>query len=580
MPATKETLKTLLWCLFWGLASSVWCWTSMFATGATWDEPFYLKAGLDNWHRLNHRELLDVGTMPLPAEVQTLPLFVAEKVFGADLPTSDWSRDPEPGRDPLGNFWTWLAVARLGTTLFWWLLLWATYRTAAIYAGPDAGRWALAFVACEPVLLGHASLATTDIAFAACLLSLIAAFRSRRDEPNWRRRLLCPAIWVMITFMAKASALVFVPVCLTLIELERLVSLGWRPGKDRASWQRPLASLRDLAVMAVIGMALLFIVCPRVWVAISVQIQHNLQHPPDNPLPRAPYLLGQTVSGGFWYYFPAVLAIKLGLPILITLLVLMLARPRFWLNGPSWAALGLFLLSPGFRVQLGIRMILAMVVLFMVGAAVALARWQNGWRVPGAGCRDSSDVLPLPDAHHASPVTRDPWQRTVITRCAMVLVGWSFVSCWLNLPVTGGPFPTRAPDYLLWPHGLCYTNPLWGGTDQGYLALNDASYDWGQGLKDLEAWYAPRHEQNPDLKLKVCYYATDPTLSRLDIPRITIQDAVKPGLNCYLAVSTNYLPATHVSRGQVVNPLRDFLANRQPFDRTRTFFIYDLTSSK
>ena len=224
MPDKKETIKTLIWCLFWGLVSTVWCWTSMFATGATYDELFSLKAGLKSWHNWNHRELLARGTMPLPAEVQTLPLLLAERFFGADLRANEWNS----GTDPIGNFWTWLPIARLGTTLFWWLLLWAVFRTAALYGGPDAGRWAFALVACEPVLLGHASLATTDVAFAACLLSLIGAFRSRRDEPGWRRRLLCPSAWFMLAFLAKATALVFVPVCLTLVELER--SSVWAGG--------------------------------------------------------------------------------------------------------------------------------------------------------------------------------------------------------------------------------------------------------------------------------------------------------------------------------------------------------------
>ena len=37
----------------------------------------------------------------------------------------------------------------------------------------------------------------------------------------------------------------------------------------------------------------------------------------------------------------------------------------------------------------------------------------------------------------------------------------------------------------VWPHGLCYTNELWGGTANGYRCLSDSNYDWGQGLKEL-----------------------------------------------------------------------------------------------
>ena len=120
-------------------------------------------------------------------------------------------------------------------------------------------------------------------------------------------------------------------------------------------------------------------------------------------------------------------------------------------------------------------------------------------------------------------------------------------------------------SFLAWPHGICFTNLLWGGTDKGYLSLWDSNYDWGQGLKDLVAW----KEQHPDLRLKVCYFGEDPMLGRISIPNITQQEAkAKP--NCYLAVSTHYM----------VGGLKDFLAPRQPIGRTRTYFIYDLTGTE
>src|ERR1700677_1357619 len=115
----RAKIAALAWCLSWGVLSTAWCWTSAFALSATYDEPFYFRAGLTNWRCGNHRELLAQGTMPLPAEVQTLPLRLAE-LFGAE---------------PESNFADWLPIARLGTALFWWLLLWAAYRLAALFGG-------------------------------------------------------------------------------------------------------------------------------------------------------------------------------------------------------------------------------------------------------------------------------------------------------------------------------------------------------------------------------------------------------------------------------------------------------------
>ena len=56
---------------------------------------------------------------------------------------------------------------------------------ASLYnAVPEA---AVALLACEPVLLGHAALATTDIAVAACLLALAFEFHAGRGG-RWPRR--------------------------------------------------------------------------------------------------------------------------------------------------------------------------------------------------------------------------------------------------------------------------------------------------------------------------------------------------------------------------------------------------------
>src|SRR5205823_2219313 len=89
---------------------------------------------LRSWRRLHPKELLREGTMPLPPAVQTLPLFVGEKVRGTPI-------------DLEAEFDSWLPVARAGTLVFWWVLLasgsWLARRwggpTAAALAGGGAG---------------------------------------------------------------------------------------------------------------------------------------------------------------------------------------------------------------------------------------------------------------------------------------------------------------------------------------------------------------------------------------------------------------------------------------------------------
>src|SRR5262245_22624622 len=139
-----------LWFLAWATVSSLWCLTAAAQIGPTFDEPLYVERGLDGWRGFSHRGLLVVGTMPLPIDVQTLPLYLWERCSGTRI----------NARDDLGAI---LVFARAGTLLFWWLLLWYARLTGRLLAGPWAGRVAVAMLACEPNLLAHAGLATTDI---------------------------------------------------------------------------------------------------------------------------------------------------------------------------------------------------------------------------------------------------------------------------------------------------------------------------------------------------------------------------------------------------------------------------------
>src|SRR5579871_3490164 len=167
------------WLLFWIIASTIWCITASARLSATFDEPTYVNLGLQSWRTGSLKRLLDLGTMPLPPVVQTLPLHLGECWRGKYW---DTSQDLE----------AMLAVARCGTLPFWWLLLTYGWLTGRQLAGVWGGRLAILFLACDPNLLAHASLATTDVALTACLLALFYHFRLGRSCP-WRRRVLIPA---------------------------------------------------------------------------------------------------------------------------------------------------------------------------------------------------------------------------------------------------------------------------------------------------------------------------------------------------------------------------------------------------
>src|SRR2546428_8849817 len=99
-----------VWFLTCVLASSVWCLTAAANLSATFDEPFYVTQGLEFWRTGSHAGLLRKGTMPLPVDLETLPVFVWEHV--RDVPF-DLTIDLEDV----------LPVARAGALIFWWMLL-------------------------------------------------------------------------------------------------------------------------------------------------------------------------------------------------------------------------------------------------------------------------------------------------------------------------------------------------------------------------------------------------------------------------------------------------------------------------
>src|SRR5262249_17276385 len=102
-------------------------------------------------------------------------------------------------------------------------------------------------------------------------------FRKARDldaAAGWLRRVGVPAFWFGAAMLAKASALVYAPLCLLVVELERLARLGAFRSDPPASgwlawlrhaWQvlRPLR--REGIQIGVLGLVLTFVYCGSDW---------------------------------------------------------------------------------------------------------------------------------------------------------------------------------------------------------------------------------------------------------------------------------------------------------------------------
>jgi hypothetical protein len=276
-------------------------------------------------------------------------------------------------------------------------------------------------------------------------------------------------------------------------------------------------------VIAGVGFAVLW--CgDNAYQALRFQVHHNSSGHGNI------FLLGQTQPGSWWYYFAAALIIKLTLTMLLLPMVLLAIRPKVLWNWACLSALTLLALTPAFKVQVGVRLVLPLVALGAVGLAPALVR-----------------------AWHSAPAL----QRRLLAGVGAAAVLWSVWSAASN-----------------WPNGLCYTNELWGGTSEGYRLLSDSNYDWGQGLPELVRWQR-RHGL---ARMDVWYFGTDPALFQLPLRELSWNTLAAQGPETlraalhghFLAASTSLL---YGSNG--ADPAAQFLHGCVPVARTSTFLIFD-----
>lgn len=172
-------------------ASVVWTLRAARQLSHTFDEPHHLATGLAWWQDGSSRWWTE--NPPLPK----IAIAFAPYMGGMRLPEQ---RPPGPWRAGIdllyqdGQYDRWLFLARLGTLPFLLLTLGLTFLLAGGRQRPFAGFVATALVATYPPLLGHAGLATTDLAVVATTLLVLYAFdrwwQHRTERGTWIRAAL------------------------------------------------------------------------------------------------------------------------------------------------------------------------------------------------------------------------------------------------------------------------------------------------------------------------------------------------------------------------------------------------------
>jgi 4-amino-4-deoxy-L-arabinose transferase-like glycosyltransferase len=326
-----------------------------------------------------------------------------------------------------------LAVARLGILPFFWVACLALYVWGKRYYGGAAAVTALFFFSFLPPVLAHAGLATTDMAVTALLGAAYVAALGWVSSPTWRRGVLFGAA-TGLAAVAKFSSLVFFPAAIALAFAGHLIfeRLPLATLVHACKQRLPSFGLAVANGALVVAAAYRFSLSA-FFAGIRAVAAHNAEGHPA-------YLLGRRSSGGFWYYYPVVLAVKtpLALLALVALAMLWTVRDgsRLRRDWPVLAfAAGVLLVAMFGRINIGVRHILPVYFAFclLAGAAVTepAARPRLRWAL-GA-----------------------------------MLVWFAGSSLWCH------------PDYL------AYTNELAGSAPEKVLA--DSDLDWGQDMKRLSA---------------------------------------------------------------------------------------------
>ncbi len=392
----------------------------------TMDEPVHLVRGLSYFWVGDTR--LGYAHPPLADALLALPAALAGKT--ADLTSFPAWATANTG-DLAEQYFTahWaearaqLVMARHVSVFFSFLLAIYVFRFARRNAGDRAALVSLGLYCLHPTLLAHGRLVTTDLPIALATTIAVGEAANHFERPTLRTA-ITTTLAVAAAFCIKYSAAFLVPL---------LVSLGlffaWRGGGSGETASRrarlgrfavhagAVALTTLLAVNAAYGFQRTgFTVArmleePEPQSYISRRFDQTLleERSPLGSLPRtlrvplpytyvfglsmvsvqsrdghATYFLGMRAGGGWGGYFPVMLAIKNPLAVLV-LLGIGLAqaiRRRAWpgrVFGTLLAAGALYLaMSIGSKINIGVRHVLPVMPLLVLGAGVVAARlWEE-----------------------------------------------------------------------------------------------------------------------------------------------------------------------------------------------------------
>lgn len=386
---------------------------------ATVDEPMHVSAGLQLYTQ--HEYALQPENPPLPRVV----LAFAPWVGGMDF-DPDRSVDQQLLRVFYSDdrYKTNLVLARSGNLVFFALAAVAVWLWARRELGSVGGVIAMALFTLQPVIVGHAGLATHDIAATAGLAWSLLAFSCWMSEPSWKRAALF-GVAFGLAVLCKFSCIGYVPAaCLAMLIVRAI--------RERVSWRSVLPSFAVAFVVTsfVIWTGYAFHIGPFLAGIKGLRAIDQGGH--------FAFLFGDVRTTGWWWYFPAAVALK---STLASLVLALFARRRG--TEAIAAVVAILLVAMPSHLNLGVRYVLPLFApLAVAGASAAM----SVIRVPSRTGR--ADISPA-----------------VIV--VVLLLGWHTVA---SAIAARDAFP--------------YFNEAAGS--QPWRSLLDSNIDWGQDVLRLK----------------------------------------------------------------------------------------------
>lgn len=318
------------------------------------DEPFFISCGLE-W--LENRTYTYLPEQP---PLSHIPAAIGARLAGAH----NVSKTDYQGKAPRilydsPSYWRTLASARAGELPFFILAALVVWLWARRLHGNLASLAAVLLFTTQPAVLGHAGLATTDIALCAMLSAALYAFILWLEKPAIKQ-----TVWLAAAFtggvLSKFSFLLFFGAsALVILLLKRI--------RPRRAHVVTLAAAVAASVLAIWSFY---------WFSFGPLLQGLEDVRLHNYYGHLSYLFGEQRTSGWWYFFPVVFAFKTPLPFLVLLplaCIWLRKGPReVWI--PLACAFAILVSVLPSRIDIGVRHILPIYALLAIPAGFAAAR--------------------------------------------------------------------------------------------------------------------------------------------------------------------------------------------------------------